>query len=172
MDIALAIFSIVWVWICFLMIPFGLPGNWLMAVSALLAAYGEEANYTPLILLLGAATIAELFEALLGSKMAHSAGASKAGMIGSFLGALLGGFFLTFLVPIPVIGPLIGACLGAFLGAVLFEMLFTERNADSKSLAHIGIAAVIGVLFGRLMKVTFGVAGAIYWTIVAVEASF
>ena len=172
MDIALAIFSIVWVWICFLMIPFGLPGNWLMATSALLAAYGEEANYTPLILLLGAATIAELFEALLGSKMAHSAGASKAGMIGSFLGALLGGFFLTFLVPIPVIGTLIGACLGAFLGAVLFEMLFTERNADSKSLAHIGIAAAIGVLFGRLMKVTFGVAGAIYWTIVAVDASF
>ena len=172
MDIALAIFSIVWVWICFLMIPFGLPGNWLMAVSALLAAYGEEANYTPLILLLGAATIAELFEALIGSKMAHSAGASKTGMIGSFLGALLGGFFLTFLVPIPVIGTLIGACLGAFLGAVLFEMLFTERNADSKSLAHIGIAAAIGVLFGRLMKVTFGAAGAIYWTIVAVEASF
>ena len=172
MDIALAIFSIVWVWICFLMIPFGLPGNWLMAASALLAAYGEEANYTPLILLLGAATIAELLEALLGSKMAHSAGASKAGMIGSFLGALLGGFFLTFLVPIPVIGTLIGACLGAFFGAVLFEMLFTERNADSKSLAHIGIAAAIGVLFGRLMKVTFGVAGAIYWTIVAVEASF
>lgn len=172
MDIALAIFSIVWVWICFLMIPFGLPGNWLMAASALLAAYGEEANYTPLILLLGAAIITELFEALIGSKMAHSAGASKAGMVGSFIGALLGGFFLTFLVPIPVIGTLIGACLGAFLGAVLFEMLFTERNADSKSLAHIGIAAAIGVLFGRLMKVTFGVAGAIYWTIVAVDASF
>ena len=172
MDIALAIFSIVWVWICFLMITFGLPGNWLMAASALLAAYGEEANYTPLILLLGAATIAELFEALMGGKMAHSAGASKAGMIGSFLGALLGGLFLTFLVPIPVIGTLIGACLGAFLGAVLFETLFTERNADSKSLAHIGIAAAIGVLFGRLMKVTFGVAGAIYWTIVAVDASF
>ena len=171
MDIALAIFSIVWVWICFLMIPFGLPGNWLMAVSALLAAYSEEANYTPLILLLGAAAIAELFEALIGSKMAHSAGASKAGMIGAFLGALLGGFFLT-LVPIPVISTFIGACLGAFLGAVLFETLFTERNADSKSLAHIGIAAAIGVLFGRLMKVTFGVVGATYWTIVAVNASF
>jgi hypothetical protein len=171
-DIALAIFSIVWAWICFLMIPFGLPGNWLMAASALLAAYGEEANYAPLILLLGAAIIAELFEALIGSKMAHSAGASKAGMIGSFLGALLGGFFLTFLVPIPVIGTLIGACLGAFLGAVLSETLFTERNADSKSLAHIGIAAATGVLFGRLMKVTFGAAGAIYWTIAAAEASF
>jgi uncharacterized protein YqgC (DUF456 family) len=172
MDIALAIFSIVWVWICFLMIPFGLPGNWLMAASALLAAYGEEANYTPLILLLGAATIAELFEALMGGKMAHSAGASKAGMIGSFLGALLGGFFLTFLVPIPVVGTLAGACLGAFLGAVLSEALFTERNTDSKSLAHIGIAAAVGVLFGRLMKVTFGIAGALYWTIIAVEASF
>ena len=172
MDIALAIFSIVWVWICFLMIPFGLPGNWLMAASALLAAYGEEANYTPLILLLGAAIIAELFEALIGSKMAHSAGASKAGMIGSFIGALLGGLFLTFLVPIPVIGTLSGACRGAFIGAVLFETLLTVRNADSKSLAHIGIAAAIGVLFGRLMKVTFGVAGAIYWTIVAVDASF
>jgi uncharacterized protein YqgC (DUF456 family) len=172
MDIALAIFSIVWVWICFLMIPFGLPGNWLMAASALLAAYGEEANYTPLILLLGAATIAELFEALLGSKMAQSAGASKAGMAGSFIGALLGGFFLTFLVPIPVVGTLAGACLGAFLGAVLSEALFTERNTDSKSLAHIGIAAAVGVLFGRLMKVTFGIAGALYWTIIAVEASF
>ena len=154
------------------MIPFGLPGNWLMAASALLAAYGEEANYTPLILLLGAAIIAELFEALIGSKMAHSAGARKAGMIGSFIGALLGGLFLNFLVPIPVIGTLIGACLGAFIGAVLFETLFTERNADSKSLAHIGVAAAIGVLFGRLMKVTFGAAGAIYWTIVAIDASF
>jgi hypothetical protein len=51
-------------------------------------------------------------------------------------------------------------------------MLFTKRNADSKSLTHIGLAAAVGVLFGRLMKVTFGVAGAIYWTIVAVEASF
>ncbi|MDE0586491.1 MAG: DUF456 domain-containing protein [Planctomycetota bacterium] len=172
MDIALAIFSIVWVWICFLMIPFGLPGNWLMAASALLAIYGEEASYTPLILLLSAATIAELFEALLGGKMAQSAGASKAGMVGSFLGALLGGFFLTFLVPIPIVGTVAGACLGAFLGAVLFEALFTERNADSKNLAHIGLAAATGVLFGRLMKVTFGAVGAIYWTIVAVEAYF
>ena len=172
MDIALVIFSIVWVWICFLRIPFGLPGNWLMAASALLAVYGEEADYMPLILLLSAATIAELFEALLGSKMAQSAGASKAGMIGSFVGALLGGFFLTFLVPIPIVGTLVGACLGAFLGAVLFEILFTERNVDSKSLTHIGLAAAVGVLFGRLMKVTFGVAGAIYWTIVAISAYF
>jgi uncharacterized protein YqgC (DUF456 family) len=172
MDIALVIFSIVWVWICFLIIPFGLPGNWLMAASALLAVYGEEADYMPLILLLSAATIAELFEALLGSKMAQSAGASKAGMIGSFVGALLGGFFLTFLVPIPIVGTLVGACLGAFLGAVLFEILFTERNVDSKSLTHIGLAAAVGVLFGRLMKVTFGVAGAIYWTIVAISAYF
>jgi hypothetical protein len=172
MDITLAILSILWAWICFFVIPFGLPGNWLMAASALLLTHGENSVYTPLIILLVAAAVAEVFEALLGSKMALNAGAGKAGMIGSFLGALFGGFLLTFLVPVPIVGTVIGACLGAFLGAVMLELAFAQKDSASKSLVNIGFSAAVGVLLGRLVKVSFGAAGAIYWTITVINTAF
>jgi uncharacterized protein len=168
MDVLHAVIGVIWVWLAFLTIPFGLPGNWLMAACALIPL-GEE-GYIPLAVMLAAAGIAELSELLLGSKMASKAGASKAGMFGSFLGALLGGIFLTFLIPIPIVGTLVGACAGAFLGALIFELVFAKRDSTSGGLMKIGVGASLGVLFGRVVKISLGAASAIYWTLAAINS--
>ncbi|MBC8369863.1 MAG: DUF456 domain-containing protein [Planctomycetes bacterium] len=170
MEIAVALVSIIWVWISFLIIPFGLPGNWLMVAAGFVPL--SSLGYTPLIIMLAAAVIAELSEMILGSKMAHNAGASKSGMVGAFVGAFFGGLFLTFLIPVPVVGTVVGACLGAFIGAIGFEIVFAKRNATSASLAQIGIGASIGVLLGRVVKLSLGAAVAIYWTLTAINTIF
>jgi len=161
MDVLHAVIGVIWVWLAFLTIPFGLPGNWLMAACALIPL-GEE-GYIPLAVMLAAAGIAELSELLLGSKMAS-------GMFGSFLGALLGGIFLTFLIPIPIVGTLVGACAGAFLGALIFELVFAKRDSTSGGLMKIGVGASLGVLFGRVVKISLGAASAIYWTLAAINS--
>ena len=112
--------------------------------------------------LLSFAVVAEVLETFLGSKLAKQAGASKAGGWGAFLGAFLGGVFLTFLLPIPVLGTLFGVCAGAFLGVIIFERIFGSHSGD---LLEIGKFAALGALLGRMAKVIFGAAGAIYWSI-------
>jgi hypothetical protein len=170
MDIIFALLGILWVWLSFLMIPFGLPGNWLMAASALLPL--GNLGYTPLIIMLGAALIAEILELIFGAKIVNKAGAGKSGIVGAFVGAFVGGIFLSFVIPVPVIGTAIGACLGAFLGAVAFEVFFSGRGQSSGDLAKIGVGASLGTLFGRITKISIGAASAIYWSIAAVIEAF
>ncbi|MDP6963654.1 MAG: DUF456 family protein [Planctomycetota bacterium] len=170
MEIVTAIAGIIWVWLCFMSIPFGLPGNWLLAAPAALPS--DEMGYTPLAFLLGAALIGEIGEAVLGAKLAKNAGANKSGMLGAFLGAFFGSIFLTFLIPIPIVGTLAGACLGAFAGAIMFEVLFSQKKSTSGDLSKIGFGAGAGVLFGRILKISLGAAGAIYWTTVSIKAIF
>ena len=147
-------------WSCFFIIIFGLPGNWLMALPSIWLVFLGE--YLSLAVLLAFAIAAEVLETWLGSRLAKQAGASKAGGWGAFLGAFLGGLFLTFLLPIPVLGTLFGVCAGAFLGVVLFEQLWGNSSTD---LLNIGKFAALGALLGRMAKVIFGAAAAVFWSI-------
>jgi len=71
-------------------------------------------------------------------------GASRAGMIGSFVGAIAGAIF--FSIP--------GLILGTFFGAMFCEMAFSRRNLK-QSLAS-GTGALLGFLAGSLFKFMMG----------------
>lgn len=167
-SIFLALMGAVMAGIGVLLIPFGLPGNWLIAAVGLLGpALGL--GWTPLVVLVGAAAIAEILELLLSLKTVKKAGAGRSGQWGAFLGGIVGAILGTPLVPVPILGTLLGSAAGAFLGAVLFEVVFANRKEED--LLNIGFGAFLGILFGKGAKMAIGAFQVGYW-IVACGALF
>lgn len=143
-----------------LLIPFGLPGNWLIAAVGLLGP-SIGLGWAPFGILLAAAAVAELLELLLAFKTVKKAGAGRSGQWGAFFGGILGAIFATPLIPIPILGTLLGAAVGAFLGAIFFEMAFASRKEDE--LLQIGFGAFLGILFGKGAKMAIGAFQVVYW---------
>ncbi len=137
----------------FALIPFGLPGNWLLAACGLAGPY-LGLGWTPFFVLLGMAVGAELLEFVTTIGYAKRSGASKAGGLGAFLGSILGAIFFTGLIPIPIVGTLLGAAFGAFIGAAGFEIMFSSRRgADG---IRVGWGAFFGTLIGKTLKISIG----------------
>ncbi len=156
----LLVLNLVWLFLVVL----GLPGTWLMVLSAAGLAWWQPeldlfSNWT-LVALAAMAAIGEVLEFISGMVGSKKAGGSTWGSIGGLLGALAGGIFGTVLIPIPIIGSILGVCLGAFGGAMAAEVL-TGREM-SKSVES-GKGAAVGRFFGILIKLSLGVA--IYATI-------
>lgn len=129
-----------------LLIPFGLPGLWVMVGAVLLFSYlgppGAIGAWT-VVAVAALAGIGELLEFLLAGKYARRYGGSRragwGAIIGSIVGAIMG-------VPVPLVGSLIGAFVGAFAGAWLAEMTHrTEVRAATR--------VATGALLGRLVAV-------------------
>ncbi len=135
------------------LVPFGLPGLWLMALGVV--GYGwltefRTVGVATISVAIGLAFVGEVLEAWLGFRLARRYGASsRAGwgaLVGGLVGAALG-------VPVPLVGSVIGAFLGAFVGAALFE--FTA----SRSLGQVvgaGWGAVLGRAAAAALKVALG----------------
>ncbi|HEX9794587.1 MAG TPA: DUF456 family protein [Planctomycetota bacterium] len=142
-----------------LLIPIGLPGNW---VLVLLAASGplRGDGWTVLAVVAASAAAAELLEFGAGMGMAARYGAGRSGMLGAFLGSLLGAV-LGLPFGGPLLGSLLGAGVGAFAGAVLFEVIFGSRGAVDGLRA--GQGALLGVLIGRTGKAALGAFQAGIW---------
>ncbi len=105
-----------------LLIPFGLPGLWVMVGAVLLYSYVGPAGAIGAWTVVAVALLAglgELLEFLLAGKYARRYGGSRragwGAITGSIVGAIMG-------VPVPLVGSLIGAFVGAFAGAWLAEM--------------------------------------------------
>jgi len=150
------------------LVVFGLPGNWLIVISACLFAWWRAEDnvfsiYT-LIAIAALAVLGELIEFFAGAGGAKRAGAGWRGSIGALLGALTGAIFGTFLLPIPFLGTLIGACVGAGLGAWGLELASGRKMQDS---ARFAMGAGIGEFLGITSKFILGI---IIWLIVAVAA--
>ncbi len=151
-----------------MLVVFGLPGNWLIVISACLFAWWRAEDdvfsiYT-LIAIAALAVLGELIEFFAGAGGAKRAGAGWRGSIGALLGALTGAIFGTFLLPIPFLGTLIGACVGAGLGAWGLELAGGRKLQDS---ARFAMGAGIGEFLGITSKFILGI---IIWLIVAVAA--
>jgi uncharacterized protein len=142
------------------LIPFGLPGNWMIAAVGLVGPL-MGLGWMPLLILTAAAAIAELLELLVATKVTKKAGAGKAGMWGCFVGGILGALFGTPLIPIPILGTLLGSAAGALLGAILFEVLFARQ--ETHKLMNIGMGAFFGVLLGKVLKMAIGGFQVAYW---------
>ncbi|MGH7526967.1 MAG: DUF456 domain-containing protein [Gemmatimonadales bacterium] len=137
-----------------LLIPFGLPGLWVMVLGLL--AYGWLTDFRSMtagviVLVLGLALVGEVVEAWLGFRFARRyGGSSRAGwgaLVGGLVGAVIG-------VPVPLIGSVIGGFVGAFAGAALFEY---TRERHSETAARAGWGAVLGRAAAAGVKMALGV---------------
>jgi uncharacterized protein len=137
-----------------LLIPFGLPGLWVMVLGIL--GYGWLTDFRSLgagmvVLILALALTGEVIEGWLGFRLAKRyGGSSRAGwgaLVGGLVGAIVG-------VPIPVIGSVIGGFVGAFLGAALFE--YTKAR-HSEGAVRAGYGAVLGRAAAAAAKMAIGV---------------
>lgn len=135
----------------------GLPGTWLMIISALLLAwspYGHDMfSLGVLIAVAVVAVIGEVLEFITGVYGAKKAGGKKRGALGALIGGFIGGIIGTVIVPVPVIGSLIGACVGAALGAWGLEM---TGGRDMQSSVRSGVGAGVGRLAGTVLKLACG----------------
>jgi uncharacterized protein YqgC (DUF456 family) len=160
------------VWLALVVV--GLPGNWLMVVTAAGVAWWRWSDASPpgdrmfslwtLGSIAAIALIGEVLELFAGVFGARTTGGTKWGGVGALAGGLIGGIVGTFAIPIPLLGSLIGAAAGAGLGAAALECV-GGRPVDASIKA--GVGAGIGRLAGTLFKFAAGIA---IWLIVAVAA--
>lgn len=145
-----------------LMLPFGLPGLWVIVLGVI--GYGWLTDFRTigiglLVLVVALALLGELLEAWLGFRFARQYGGSRragwGALIGGIVGALVG-------VPVPLIGSVIGGFLGAFIGAAVFEY---TRARHSGIAARAAWGAVLGRAVAAAAKMALGI-------VIAVAAVF
>lgn len=142
-----------------LLIPFGLPGLWVIVLGIL--SYGWLTDFRTLtaglvVLVLGLALLGEAVEAWIGFRFAQRYGGSRRAGWGALLGGLIGAVVG---VPVPVIGSVVGGFVGAFAGAALFE--YTRARASEGAVragwgAVLGRAAAVGVKMGLAVVMLAG----------------
>jgi uncharacterized protein YqgC (DUF456 family) len=148
------------------LVPFALPGNWLIVITTSLFAWWQRENnvfsiYT-LIAIAVLALLGELVEFFAGTAGAKKAGAGWLAAVAAVFGAIAGAVAGTFVLPL--FGTIIGACLGAGLAAYVVELaLGKSPDASIRS----GLGASAGHFFGSIAKIAVGV---VIWLIVAVAA--
>ena len=147
-------------------IPFGLPGTWLMLLAGLV--YNWLAPVAPFgwITIVGVAALAvtgEVIEFAVSAKYTQKYGGSKRAMWGAVLGGLVGAIVG---LPIPVLGSVLGAFVGAFVGAYALE---ATSGAGHGVAARAATGAVIGRAVAAAVKVAIGFAMAV-WLLVAALA--
>jgi len=154
------------VWLA--LVPFALPGNWLIVITTSLFAWwwwedGIFSVYT-LIAIAILALLGELFEFFGGMGGARKAGTGFRGSLGAIIGAVSGAILGTFLIPVPIFGTLLGSCVGAGLGAWALEL---SRGRPIQGSFRFGFGAGLGQFLGTTSKFAIG---ALIWLIVAIAA--
>jgi hypothetical protein len=135
------------------LIPFGLPGLWVMVAGVL--AYGwltdfRSVGIVTIALTAGIAFIGEALEAWLGFRFASKHGGSRRAGWGALIGGLVGAVIG---IPVPVVGSVLGAFLGAFAGAAALEY---TRTRGARVALEAGWGAVLGRAAAAASKVALG----------------
>jgi uncharacterized protein len=125
-----------------LLIPFGLPGLWVMVLGLLASgwlSHFASVGMPTIAIVIGLALLGEIVESWLGFRFARRyGGSSRAGwgaLAGGLVGAVIG-------VPVPIVGSVIGAFVGSFAGAALLEYGHSRR-------ADVAVSAGWGAVVGR-----------------------
>jgi uncharacterized protein YqgC (DUF456 family) len=149
-----------------MLVPFALPGNWLIVITTSLFAWWQgDKNVFSIYTLIAIAVLAligELVEFFAGAGGAKKAGAGWLGAIAAIFGAIIGAVTGTFVLPL--LGTILGACLGAGLGAAVVEIA-SGKAADAS--LRSGVGASVGYLIGSIAKFVLGIA---IWLIVTIAA--
>lgn len=138
-----------------IVIPFGIPGAFVIFLASLI--YGVITHFaqitqTLIWILLGIALFGELMEYFAGIFGAKKFGSSKAGIIGAIVGGILGGIVGTGILPL--IGSVVGLLIGAFLGAFLMELIVKKKPAQA---LRAGWGTFTGRIGGILTKVILAI---------------
>jgi hypothetical protein len=138
----------------FVLIPFGLPGLWLMIGAALLydLAHPEALAGWTLAGMIALGAAAEAAEFALTVRFTRRYGGSRRATFGAIVGSLAGAVVG---VPVPVVGSVIGAFVGAFAGAFAAEL---TRGAATSDAGRVATGALIGRAAAAATKVAVGVA--------------
>ncbi len=150
------------------LVPFALPGNWLMVISACAFAWwraeDEVFSIYTLIVIAVLALIGELAEFFAGAGGARKAGAGLLGSAAAVAGAIIGAVSGTFLLPVPLFGTVLGACLGAGLATWVVE---TATGKKGKESLRSSVGAGLGQFVGSTAKLVIALT---IWLIIAVAA--
>lgn len=135
-----------------LVVPLGLPGNWLMLLVVAAGVPAGRVDPWTLAILAAVVAVAELAEFLL----VRAASARYGGTPADFWGAVVGGLAgVAVGAPVPVAGSLVAGVVGTFVGAAAVS-LWRTRRPDAA--ARVGWGAVIGRAFSAAAKTAAGVA--------------
>lgn len=156
----LAILLVLVALVCWFLQLLGLPGNWLMVISA--AGYvwlvPEDSpvafGWPPVVALVVLAIVGEIVELVAGAAGVTKVGGSRRGAVLAIVGSIAGSLVGVFVgLPIPVVGSLVAAVLfgavGALVGAFLGE---SWRGRDFDASLTVGKAAFIGRVLGTVGK--------------------
>ncbi|HUF13213.1 MAG TPA: DUF456 family protein [Longimicrobiales bacterium] len=145
-----------------LVIPFGLPGLWLMIGVVAVGTFAGTVSWWLLVILVVLGVLAELLEFLAVKRFSDRHGGSTRAFWGAIAGGLAGAILLA---PIAVVGPLIGGILGTFAGAAL---------VTGWELRHMGSAMRVGMgaALGRAAAVAIKVGAAVIVLVIGGGALF
>ncbi len=141
-------------------IPFGLPGLWLMIAVVAYGAFIGEVAWWLLALLVIFGIIAELLEFLAVKRLSDRHGGSTLAFWGAIGGGLAGAIIGA---PIPLIGSVIAGIIGTFAGAALVTM-YEQRELAPAMRVGMGAAA------GRAVAVAIKIAVAVVVLVVGMAA--
>lgn len=137
---------------CLLLIPFNLPGIWIMIGILTIATALDEVAWWVLLGLVALGAAAELAEYALVKRTAERYGASRK----AFWGAIVGGFLGVVVgFPVAVLGPLIAGLIGTFVGAAVVALWETR---ELRSARRIGWGALVGRILAVGLKTAAGLA--------------
>jgi len=134
-----------------LVIPFGLPGLWLMIGVVGYGVVIGEISWWILAILIVLGIVAEVLEFLAVKMFSDRYGGSKKAFCGAIAGGVVGAFVG---VPIFIVGSVIGALIGTFAGALLVTVHEQKQLAPA---VRVGVGATLGRVAAVAIKVTVAV---------------
>ena len=137
------------------MTAIGLPGNWLILVTAVGYGYLENFEHMStavLLWLFGALLIGELAEFVAGSLGAKKEKASSSAIVAAFVGGIAGGIIGTGIMP--GLGSIGGAIGGSFAAGYLTEYIATGNREKAGRVAK---SIVIGQTLGLIFKLAVAI---------------
>jgi uncharacterized protein len=151
MDVVLLVLALI---VGLMLIPFGLPGLWVMVGAALVYSWAEPGRIgvPTLVIITLMAVVAEILEFLSAGRYARKYGGSPRAAWGAILGGIVGAIVG---VPIPIVGSVIGAFVGSFAGALAAELTLGFRVGSA---TRVATGALIGRIVATALKVAIGVA--------------
>lgn len=136
-----------------LLIPFGLPGLWIMVAVVAIGLAAGEISLGIFLVVLALGVTAELAEWISVDRLGRRFGGTGRS---TFWGALVGGAIGVVVgAPVPVAGSLVGAFLGTLVGASVATWLETREIRRS---ARAGWGALLGRAAAIAIKVFAGLA--------------
>ena len=149
------------------LVPFGLPGLWVMALGVI--GYGwltafHAVGVGIIALVVGLALLGEIVDWWLGFRFATKYGGSRRAGWGALIGGIVGAFVG---VPVPVLGSVIGAFVGSFVGAALFEY---TREQHAGVAVRAGWGAMLGRAAAAGAKIALGLVIGVVGVLVVLKA--